>query len=229
VNTSSWMPQSDVEYFNIFAGIDTAIPPPPPGLDVVTIKAIWMQIRTDWSRLVNALFSATGASTTSCQEIHRIVYEKFICGSRLSFVHKIPTMYVFMLWFQTKQWLPPCCIRILTESAALNFGLCACRESNGSPKKGRGPVSSRQDPQTDHNASLDSLVRLLTSKFQGNAMQTSDFETVRTAQMTNVEAQLRTLHAARAASAAIGKDTCKMDDAIEKMNEKLLDLVNGTD
>jgi hypothetical protein len=95
VNSESWQPSSEIEYYQLFDELDTTVPPAAPGLDMQRIKDTWMSLRSDWSRLFGALFSQTGASSTAGEQLFDTAYKNFICGSRLLFSRFLDLYSIF--------------------------------------------------------------------------------------------------------------------------------------
>ena len=224
-NAAAWMPESSVEYYSLFDNIDTTVAPPQPGLDVATIKNTWMTIRTEWSRLVNALYSPTGASGTAGDVLYKNAYENFICGTRMQFNNKPVTMYVFMLWISSGTTLPQWCNRTLNPKAQLRVGVDGDAPSFMSPDKSKGTASTGSTPPSA--PALDKLVSLLQSRWEGKgtAELPTDPEAVRALRMTHVQTQLTALYAAKSMNERGGKCTSGIDAAIDRLNAKLVELV----
>ena len=222
VNASAWQPTSTVEYFNVFNDLDPTEAPPAPGLDVDTLKVVWHQLRTDFSRLMNALYSPTGASNTAGDAFFKLAWENFINGCKMSFQNKKVTMYAFMLWFAADTYLPQWCKRTLNPKAQLRYGDTG--EAVLSPGKGGG----RPETPSPAVASLDKLVNLLQTRWevkpeqQGKATAPADVESTRAVRMGNIQTQMNALHEARKVNVGAGKSTALIDDAIDKLTDKLL-------
>jgi hypothetical protein len=224
VNASSWMPTSQVEYFNVFNDLDPTAAPPLPGLDVETIKDLWMGLRTDFSRLMNALHSPTGASNTAGDALFKTAWENFINGTRMSFQNKKVTMYVFMLWFAADTNLPQWCRRTLNPKAQLRYGETAENLPTTflSPGKGGGRVETPPPGA----AALDKLLILLQAKWEKAEQQVTatapeDVEIGRARFMSSIQIQLNALHDARKVNVGYEKSTATIDVAIDKLTAKL--------
>jgi hypothetical protein len=219
INAPTWQPTSEIEYYNTFAGFDTTASPPAPGLDVATIKATWMSLRTDWSRLVNAICSPTGASGTAGDNLFKCAWENFINGTRLTFQNKPVTMYVFMLWWTMGKNLPQWCRRTLNDKAQLRMGGVLDTSSFTSPGKGTG----RAETPPAGGAALDKLVSILQTRWESKVEdQPMAQETAIAGRMTSIQTQLNALHAARTLNVAAGKCTAALDAAIDKVTAKLV-------
>ena len=73
VNAQSWTPFENMSLgtsSSIYSDIDVSACPANPGLDAATIKEIWMELRTDWSRLNVAITSKTGASVMATGSVY---------------------------------------------------------------------------------------------------------------------------------------------------------------
>ena len=226
VNAPAWQPTSSVEYFNVFNDLDPTEAPPAPGLDVDTLKVVWHQLRTDFSRLMNALYSPTGASNTAGDAFFKTAWENFINGCKMSFQNKKVTMYAFMLWFAADTHLPQWCKRTLNPKAQLRYGETGEGMTTAllSPGKGGG----RSEPPPAGAASLDKLFNLLQAKWESKPEQhatptaPADVESTRALRMGNIQTQLNALHDARKVNVGAGKCTATIDDAIDKLTIKLL-------
>jgi hypothetical protein len=225
VNDPNWMPTSDVEYFNTFSGFDTTETPPPPGLDVATIKNTWQTLRTDWSRLVNAICAPTGASGTAGEMLYKVAWENFINGTKLSFANKPVTMYVFMLWWTHGKNLPQWCRRTLNDKAQLRMGCVLDTTSFTSPDKlGKGSSRAETPPAGDN--ALLKLVAMLQTRWETPKVEdeatSMPQETADAERMTALQSQLNALHAARTLNVGAGKCTAALDTAIDKVTAKLV-------
>ena len=221
VNESSWQPTSEVEYFSTFSGIDTTGCPPPPGLDIATIKNTWQSLRTDWSRLVNAITSPTGASGTAGDMLFKVAWENFINGTRLSFANKAVTMYVFMLWWTHGKNLPQWCRRTLNDKAQLRMGGELDTSSFMSPEKAAKGTGRAETPPD--GGTMAKLVSMLQAKWESKVEdQPMPQETAVAQRMSALQSQLNALHAARTLNVAAGKCSAALDTAIDKVTEKLV-------
>jgi hypothetical protein len=223
VNEQSWQPTSDVEYFNTFSGFDSTASPPPPGLDVATIKNTWQSLRTDWSRLVNAITAPTGASGTAGETLYKVAWENFINGTKLSFANKAVTMYVFMLWWTHGKNLPQWCRRTLNDKAQLRMGGALDMSSFTSPDKTGKGISRAETPPA--GGSLEKLVALLQTRWEPKVEEQPTGiaqETAVAARMTALQSQLNALHAARTLNIAAGKCSAALDTAIDNVTAKLV-------
>ena len=226
VNEPNWMPTSDVEYFNTFSGFDSTGSPPPPGLDVATIKNTWQSLRTDWSRLVNAICAPTGASGTAGDMLYKVAWENFINGTKLSFANKPVTMYVFMLWWTHGKNLPQWCRRTLNDKAQLRMGGVLDTSSFMSPEKnGKGSSRAETPPAVTAGGSLEKLVAMLQTRWETKVEDqptSMPQETEVAARMTALQSQLNALHAARTLNIAAGKCSAALDTAIDNVTAKLV-------
>jgi hypothetical protein len=223
VNAPSWQPTSEIEYYNIFAGLDTTACPPEPGLDVATIKSTWQSLRTDWSRLVNAICSPTGASGTAGENLFKCAWENFIGGTRLTFQNKTVTMYVFMLWWTMGKTLPQWCRRTLNDKAQLRMGGALDMSTLTSPDKlSKGSARAETPPAA---GALDKLVAILQTRYESKVEENAiTQETALAGRMTSIHSQLNALHSARTLNAAAGICTAALDSAIEKVTAKLVGI-----
>jgi hypothetical protein len=226
VNAREWQPTSTVEYFNVFNDLDPTEAPPAPGLDVETLKVVWHQLRTDFSRLMNALYSPTGASNTAGDAFFKIAWENFINGTKMSFQNKRVTMYTFMLWFAANTHLPQWCKRTLNPKAQLRYGETTegMTPTMWSPGKGGG----RAETPPAGAASLEKLLNLLQARWepkeeeQATPKAAADVESARAVRMGNIQTQMNALHDARKVNVEAGKSTENIDAAIDKLTVKLL-------
>ncbi len=226
VNATAWQPTSSVEYFNVFNELDPSAAPPMPGLDVETIKDVWHALRTDFSRLMNALYSPTGASNTAGDQFFKLAWDNFINGTRLSFQNKKVTMYVFMLWFAAETQLPQWCRRTLNPKAQLRYGEAGDNVPTTfmSPGKAAG---GRPETPPAHPA-LEKLFTLLQAKWekpQSISTPPADVEMARAQRMGSIQTQLNALHDARKVNNGAGKCTAAIDAAIDKLTTKLLENI----
>lgn len=219
VNNAAWQPSSSIEYYNTFAGLDPTVCPPSPGLDIPTIKSTWMSLRTDWSRLFNAIVSPTGASGTAGENLFKCAWENFINGNKMTFPNKPVTMYVFMLWFSMGKELPQWCRRTLNEKSQLRMGVPFDKSSLTSPKG-----NDRADRPETPPAGLDKLVAILQKKWDTPKEEDTATmqETAIAGRMTSIQSQLNALHAARTLNLAAGISTAALEDAIGKVTAKLV-------
>ncbi len=229
VNNQNWQPHSDVEYYDLFKDLDTSVPPAAPGLDVQTIKDTWMSIRTDWSRLFGAVFGQTGASSTAGDQLFDTAYKNFICGTRMTFTHKVVAQYVFMLWHTQFVSLPQWCNRTLAPQSMLRAGVGETENlSFTTPDKGKTNGRPASPAVPGSSVALEKLIEVFTKKMESeNAVTTTDPTQKKSEQMAGIHKQLEVLYAARKIAsddefrdeAAIQKFT----SAIQKLNEKLLE------
>jgi hypothetical protein len=226
VNASSWQPTSSVEYFNVFNDLDPTEAPPVPGLDVETMKDVWHGLRTDFSRLMNALFSPTGASNTAGDAFFKTAWDNFINGFKMSFQNKKVTMYVFMNWFAAETTLPQWCRRTLNPKAQLRYGTTG----DNVPTSFTSPGKGRPETPPAGSAALDKLLNVLQAKWERADHATSsaprDVETDRALRMGSIQTQLNALHDARKVNVSAGKATATLDAAIDKLTAKLVASVD---
>lgn len=224
VNAQSWQPSSSIEYYSVFAGLDTTLSPPTPGLDVPTIKTTWQSLRTDFSRLLNAITSPTGASGTAGENIFTCAWENFINGTRLTFVSKPITMYVFMLWFNSGNSLPQWCRRTLSEKAQLRMGATLDLSSFTSPGKGKGDGRPETPPSA---GALDKLLSILQKRWEPKEEPPNPAIEV-AARVSCIQVQLNALHAARVLNVAAGLCNVNLDVAINKITAKLVESCDAS-
>lgn len=225
VNSESWMPTSEVEYYDLFRELDTTTPPAAPGLDIQTIKDTWMSIRTDWSRLFTAVFGQTGASVTAGDQLYDTAYKNFICGTRMTFTHKLVAQYVFILWHSSFVELPQWCNRTLAPEGMLRAGVGGTTlgaPGFTSPDKGKngGKASS-----PGSIPALDKLLEAFTKKMEREEITKSDCqESVKAERMDAIQKQLAIIYAARKLvdDESQGSVYASYTSAIEKLNTKLL-------
>lgn len=229
VNNQNWQPHSEVEYYDLFKTMDTTVPPSAPGLDIQTIKDTWMSIRTDWSRLFGALFGQTGASSTAGDQLYDTAYKNFICGTRMTFTHKVVAQYVFMLWHTQFVCLPQWCNRTLAPQAMLRAGVGEDNPSFTSPEKSGKTNGRPASPAVPgNNSGLEKLIEVITKKMEADNVVTSNDPThKKLEQMAGIQKQLEVLYAARkGASDAEFRDDAAIEKftiAIQTLNAKLLD------
>jgi hypothetical protein len=229
VNNRSWQPHSDVEYYDLFKELDTTVPPDEPGLDVQTIKDTWMAVRTDWSRLFGAVFGQTGASSTAGDQLFDTAYKNFICGTRMTFTHKVVAQYVFMLWHTEFVSLPQWCNRTLAPQSMLKAGVGHGEiPSFTSPDKGKTIGRPASPAGTGNSGALEKLIEVFTKKMESETGVTCTSTTdKKSEQMAGIQKQLEVLYAARKnACDAEFRDNAaieKFSNAIQRLNDKLVD------
>jgi hypothetical protein len=228
VNASARQPTSSVEYFNVFNDLDPTEAPPLPGLDVETLKDVWHGLRTDFSRLMNALYSPTGASNTAGDQFFKIAWENFINGTKMTFQNKKVTMYVFMLWFAAETHLPQWCRRTLNPKAQLRYGETGETFPNTFMSPGKTSGGGRPETPPGTASALDNLFNLLQAKWEVKAEKQevltapADVEKSRAIVMSNIQTQLNALYDARKVNVGAGKCTSTIDLAIDKLTAKLV-------
>jgi hypothetical protein len=123
VNNAIWQPYSTViEGVSACRLIDCTVAPNAPGLDGTTVQDVFMECRTDWTRLKSRVFSATGCNSTGSAMLDD-VWNHYICGGRLKFQRNIVTMYVFTTWHAAGKSLPELCNRQLAPGQQLRVGV----------------------------------------------------------------------------------------------------------
>lgn len=123
VNNRLWQPSSDAaDSISECKAIDTTVSPPSPGLDSSIVQDVFIDCRSDWTRLKNRVFGSTGCNSTGV-ELLRTVWSHYINGKKLHFVHKEVTMFVFATWLNAGKNLPELCNRQLPVRQQLVLGV----------------------------------------------------------------------------------------------------------
>jgi hypothetical protein len=88
------------------------------------VQSVFMELKTDFTKLCNAVFSRTGCNSTG-EELFAEVWTNYICGQYLKFRYPAVTMYVFKLWSTHKGigTLPKYCTKDILEAAQARIGL----------------------------------------------------------------------------------------------------------
>jgi hypothetical protein len=125
VNNEVWQPYSAaIEGVNACDSIDVTVAPPSPGLDGATVSDVFLECRTDWTRLKQRVFCSTGCNSTGRQLLSD-VWSNYVCGGRLKFQRNVVTMYVFTTWHAAGKSLPELCNRQLPPGQQLIIGVNA--------------------------------------------------------------------------------------------------------
>ena len=123
VNNPVWQPYSAaIEGVTACQQIDCTVAPAKPGLEGATVQDVFLDCRTDWTRLTARVFSATGSNSTGAKLLTD-VWDNYICGGRLKFPRNVVTMYVFTTWHAAGKNLPELCNRQLQIHQQLILGV----------------------------------------------------------------------------------------------------------
>lgn len=208
VNSPSWVPSEDMVLEHVYSAIDTTECPPSPGLEWHTVKELWMELRTDWSRLRTSTRSKTGASVLATGSLYDNVWKHFVCGNKMNFSCKVTAMYCFELWDRTENvsGLPQWCNRTLKDVAALSAGVeSSATDSTATPTpKGKGK-DGKEPPPVDSSARMCSLLESIVSNAHDGAKKFQE-----------LEAELRAL---QTASTLLGED----EDLKKQVAERIKD------
>jgi hypothetical protein len=160
VNSRLWQPHSvAADSHRSTKSIDTSVPPPEPGLDSTTVQDVFLDLRSDWTRLKTAVFSPTGCNSTG-QELINAVWDNFIHGGRLRFKHPVTAMYVFISWLKAGTSLPELCNRTLLPEHQLSLGVgSAASEAFQTPQK-TTPSSSTSTRKVSGKVTVDAIDRM---------------------------------------------------------------------
>jgi hypothetical protein len=140
VNSALWQPFSTaVDCIPACREMDTTVAPPKPGLDPTTIQDVFLELRTDWTRLKTRVSSQTGCHSTGTQLLNE-VWDNFINGGLLKFTRPVVAMYVFGTWNNARP-LPEFCGRQLHPGQQLQIGVGGNHLSFKTPDK---PGSSQR-------------------------------------------------------------------------------------
>jgi hypothetical protein len=123
VNNPMWQPYSSaVECLPEIRSLDPSCAPPSPGFDFSIVQDVFLQCRTDWTRLKQRVFSSTGCNSTG-DNLLKTVWQNYVNGGRLHFTERPVTMYVFATWLSAGQDLPELCNRQLPLRQQLVTGV----------------------------------------------------------------------------------------------------------
>jgi hypothetical protein len=140
VNSPLWQPfSSAVDCIPACREMDTTVAPPKPGLDPVTIQDVFLELRTDWTRLKTRVSCQTGCHSTGTVLLNE-VWTNFINGGLLKFTRPVVAMYVFGTWNDARP-LPEFCGRQLNPGQQLQLGVVGNHktpEKSGSAQRGKG-------------------------------------------------------------------------------------------
>jgi hypothetical protein len=157
VNSRMWQPFSVPATAHRSCNVvDVSVAPPPPGLDATTVQEVFLDIRSDWTRLKDRVFCPTGCNSTGFALLSA-VWDNFINGGRLKFSHKVVAMYVFMSWYAAGGALPELCNRTLQPSHQLVLGVQPFK----TPEKVMSSASSTSTRKVRGND--DSLQKIATA------------------------------------------------------------------
>ena len=173
VNNSVWQPYAvAVEGVTALQSIDTTVAPAAPGLEGATVQDVFLECRTEWTRLKSRVFSATGSNSVGA-ELLKDVWQNYINGGRLKFHRSEVTMYVFTTWLAAGQNLPELCNRQLQSHQQLILGVAsAAGDTFKTPEKVATP--SGKGKGNRHNAILQQpLMQIATAMSHMQEMITS--------------------------------------------------------
>ena len=123
VNSTLWQPYSAAaDSFHACCSLDPSAAPAKPGLQVQIVQDIFLEIRSEWTRLDSRVSSPTGCNSTG-DALLKSVWESFINGGRLKFTRPTVTMYVFVSWKAAGKDLPELCNRQLAPHQRLSLGV----------------------------------------------------------------------------------------------------------
>jgi hypothetical protein len=178
VNSPLWQPFSTVvDCIPACRDMDTTVAPPKPGLDPVTIQDVFLELRTDWTRLKSRVSSPTGVHSTGTAMLNE-VWSNFINGGFLKFSRPAVAMYVFGTWNDARP-LPEFCGRQLNPGQQLQLGvgtpqLFKTPEKPASAQKGRGGRAAAAAVQSNVLLQLnDTLKQISASLVSGGVEATS--------------------------------------------------------
>ena len=177
VNSRHWQPFSSAvaEHCSCNA-VDPSSAPPSPGLDWNTVQEVFLDIRSDWTRLKTRVFGPTGCNSTGAA-LMKAVWENFINGSYLKFKNKVTAMYVFMSWHAASLTgrLPELCNRTLQSSQQLVLGVTPFKtpvkqvSSGSSSSSTRKIAASPTDPLQTIAVALQSLTAYQASSVRSSS------------------------------------------------------------
>jgi hypothetical protein len=172
VNNSMWVPHhTAADSVVACRSVDTTVSPPSPGLDPTTIQDVFLECRSEWSRLRSAVTSPTGCNSTGTQMLKE-VWENYINGGRLKFTHKVVTMYIFANWTAAGGNLPQLCNRTLAEHQKLQVGVRGGNPQFQTPQKQTPSTSSSTaSTKTLRNSNALADIASALQKFTGGSSQ----------------------------------------------------------
>ena len=159
VNSRLWQPYAaSATGHRSCLNVDVSAAPPYPGLDATTVQEVFLDIRSDWTRLKDRVFCPTGCNSTG-SALLTAVWDNFINGGMLKFTHKVVAMYVFMSWHAANMLgaLPELCNRTLRPSHQLVVGV----QQFKTPEK--VPSSSSSTSARKAKGNHDSLQQIATA------------------------------------------------------------------
>ena len=122
VNNPLWQPFCPVaDRFHACSHLDPSAAPPPPGVHPTVVADVFLEIRTDWTRLASRVRSPTGCNETG-QKLLEEVWANFINGPFIKLTRKEVSMYVFASWNAFKD-LPEFINRTLHPTQQLTLGV----------------------------------------------------------------------------------------------------------
>jgi hypothetical protein len=137
VNNPMWQPYSDVAArFHACMHLDPSGHPAKPGLHPTIVQDLFLEARTEWTRLSTRVDGRTGCNETG-QKLLDEVWTNFINGGQLKFQRKEVLMYIFASWRAAGKDLPEFCSRQLTAQHQLVVGM-----GPQTPRKGTESVTS---------------------------------------------------------------------------------------
>ena len=146
VNNPLWQPYSPAaDKFHACCRLDPGVAPARPGLQTTIVQDIFLEGRTDWTRLESRVSSPTGCNSTGDALLNE-VWQNFINGGRLKFTRPTVIMYIFVSWHAAGKDLPELCSRQLARHQQLMLGVGTPSTSMQTPEK--NPSTSTPSPKT---------------------------------------------------------------------------------
>lgn len=162
VNNSLWQPYSEVAtHFHACEDLDPSVHPARPGLHSTVVQEIFLEARSEWTRLKNRVDSPTGCNETGDKLLNE-VWTNFINGGRVTFRRKEVLMYIFASWTAAGKDLPEFCSRQLCTTHKLIVGTGPTPQT---PYKDKGSTSSASTPSPKyggkHSSSLETIANVM--------------------------------------------------------------------
>jgi hypothetical protein len=123
VNNKLWQPYwNTADCIPECYGIDTSVAPPSPGLDHTIVQDVFLDCRSDWTRLKTRVFGVSGCNSTGNQLL-KSVWSSYVNFKKGHFIHKEVAMFVFASWLSVGKDLPELCNRMLPARQQLVIGV----------------------------------------------------------------------------------------------------------
>ncbi len=157
VNNPMWQPYSPHVNMSDLQHLDPSVAPPSPGFDHSIVQDVFLQCRTDWTRLTTRVFSATGCNSTG-DILLKTVWANYVNGGLIHFNDRPVAMYVFAAWHGAGRDLPEFCNRQLSQHQQLIVGVQPQAGVKPTPTKSSSSSSKSVTPRSSRTASQDAAL-----------------------------------------------------------------------